>query len=215
MNETSSTTGTVAYTLSGSPPAGTSYFTFRQSYANGNDKVCYFVVSKTSGKWEKNRFGTLTYGTRNDTLSRNVMESSNGGAPILWVGDDLPLLVYVVPDSDAQDFATAGAPRRPGLRPPRRRIPPSLTTTPAPAVERLSGVWVQVAVQGLAALVGDTAPIRRRVTVPGIPVFIAWQRIEGDIECAEIPHPPRADRFGPGIEPAATISSNFVTLTPM
>jgi hypothetical protein len=102
--ETSSTTGTGAYALSGSPPAGTSYFTFRQRYSNGDDEVCYWVVSADRTKWEKNRFGTLTYGTP-DTLSRNVVESTNGDAPISWVGGDGPLRIYVVPDADAEEFA--------------------------------------------------------------------------------------------------------------
>lgn len=102
--ETSSTTGTGDYSLSGSPPAGTSYFTFRQRYSNGDDEVCYWVVNADRTKWEKNRFGTLTYGTT-DTLSRNVVESTNGDAPVSWVGGDTPLRLYVVPDADAEEFA--------------------------------------------------------------------------------------------------------------
>lgn len=102
--ETSSTTGTGAYALSGSPPAGTSYFTFRQRYSNGEDEVCYWVVSADRAKWEKNRFGTLTYGSP-DTLSRNVVESTNGDAAVSWVGGDGPLRIYVVPDAAAEEFA--------------------------------------------------------------------------------------------------------------
>lgn len=102
--ETSSTTGTSAYALSGSAPAGTSYFTFRQRYANGEDEIVYWVVNADRTKWEKNRFGTLTYGAP-DTLSRNVVESTNGDAPVSWVGGDTPLRIYVVPDADAEEFA--------------------------------------------------------------------------------------------------------------
>ncbi|MPZ31449.1 MAG: hypothetical protein GEV13_10705 [Rhodospirillales bacterium] len=101
--ETSSTTGTGAYSLSGSAPAGTSYFTFRQRYANGEDEVVYWVVNANRTRWEKNRFGTLTYGTP-DTLSRNVVESTNGDAPVSWVGGD-SLLIYCVPDSDQAEFS--------------------------------------------------------------------------------------------------------------
>lgn len=100
--ETSSTTGTGAYALSGSAPAGTSYFTFRQRYSNGDDEVCYWVVNADRTKWEKNRFGTLTYGTP-DQLSRNVIESTNGDAPVSWTGGDGPLLIYVVPDAAVSD----------------------------------------------------------------------------------------------------------------
>jgi len=102
--ETSSTTGTGSYDLSGSPPAGTSYFTFRQRYSNGEDEVVYWVVNANRTKWEKNRFGTLTYGSP-DTLSRNVVESINGDAPVSWVGGDAPLRIYVAPDADAAEFA--------------------------------------------------------------------------------------------------------------
>jgi hypothetical protein len=104
--ETSSTTGTGSYSLSGSPPAGTSYFTFRQRYSNGDDEVIYWVVNADRTKWEKNRFGTLTYGSP-DTLSRNVIESTNGDAAVSWVGGDAPLLVYVVPDSEQAEFSIA------------------------------------------------------------------------------------------------------------
>lgn len=102
--ETSSTTGTGTYSLSGSAPAGTSYFTFRQRYSNGEDEVVYWVVNSDRTKWEKNRFGTLTYGTP-DTLSRNVVESTNGDAPVSWVGGDGPLRIYVTSDSVAQQLS--------------------------------------------------------------------------------------------------------------
>lgn len=102
--ETSSTTGTGTYNLSGSAPAGTSYFTFRQRFSNGEDEIVYWVVNADRTKWEKNQFGTLTYGTT-DTLTRNVIESTNGDAPVSWVGGDLPLKLYVVQDADAAEFA--------------------------------------------------------------------------------------------------------------
>lgn len=100
--ELSNTTGTGAYSLAGAP-VGTSYFTFRQRYADGDDEVVYWVVNGDRTKWEKNRFSTLNYGTP-DTLSREVVESTNGDAAVSWVGGDTPLRLYVVPDSDAQEF---------------------------------------------------------------------------------------------------------------
>lgn len=101
--ELSNTTGTGAYGLAGAP-VGTSYFTFRQRYPDGYDKVVFWVVNADRTGWEKNRFSTLDYGSP-DTLSREVVESTNGDAPVSWVGGDLPLRIYVVPDSDAQEFA--------------------------------------------------------------------------------------------------------------
>lgn len=102
--ETSSTTGTGTYSLSGAAPAGTSYFTFRQRFSNGDDELCYWVVNSDRTKWEKNRFGTLTFGSP-DTLTRNVVESTNGDAAVSWVGGDAPLRIYVVPDASAEEFA--------------------------------------------------------------------------------------------------------------
>lgn len=102
--ETSSTTGTGPYNLSGSPPAGTSYFTLRQRFSNGEDEIYYWVVNADRTKWEKNRGGTLTYGTP-DTLSRNVVESTNGDAAVSWVGGDAPLLIYVSNDAEALEQA--------------------------------------------------------------------------------------------------------------
>lgn len=101
--ELSSTLGTGAYLLGG-VPIGSGFRTFRQEYANGNDKVCYWVVSDDGTKREKNRFGTLTYGTP-DTLTRNVVKSTDGNAPVSWVGGDHPLQVYVVPDDEAEELA--------------------------------------------------------------------------------------------------------------
>jgi len=104
--ELSNTTGTGPYALAGAP-AGTSYFTYRQRYSNGEDKIVYWVVNASRTKWEKNRFGTLTFGTP-DSLSRNVVESTNGDAPVSWVGGDLPLRIYVVPDSDQASGGITG-----------------------------------------------------------------------------------------------------------
>lgn len=102
--ETSTTTGPGTYNLSGSPPAGTSFFTFRQRFANGEDEIVYWVVSADRTKWEKNRGGLLTYGTP-DTLTRNVVDSTDGGSAISWVGGDMPLRIYVSNDAEALELA--------------------------------------------------------------------------------------------------------------
>lgn len=111
--------GTGHYVLDGAP-VGTSYFTFRQRYANGESTVCYFVRNRDRSKWEKNHMCTLTYGSSSglDELSRNVVESTNGDAPIVWNSGDLPLTIYVVADSDAMEGAITGwlAPVRHALR---------------------------------------------------------------------------------------------------
>lgn len=101
--ELSNTTGVSDYVLAGAPP-GTSYFTFRQRYPDGNIETTFWVVNPDRTKWEKNRYSTLDFGPP-DTLSRNVVESTNGDAPVSWVGGDTPLRVYVVADADAQEFA--------------------------------------------------------------------------------------------------------------
>lgn len=106
--EISSTTGTGPYSLGGAPP-GTSYFPFRQRYPDGTDTIVYYVRNVDRTKWEKNVMTTLTYGSPGaDTLTRNVIESTNGDAPVSWVSGDLPLRIYVGPDSDASEIAVTG-----------------------------------------------------------------------------------------------------------
>lgn len=119
--QTSTTTGTGPYTL-GDPPLGTSYFPFRQRIDDGDDTVRYWVVNASRTKWEKNVGGELTYGVSpgTDTLSRNVLESTNGDAPVSWVADDLPLRIYVVPDSDVEEGAISGF--LAATRPPQLKI---------------------------------------------------------------------------------------------
>lgn len=118
--QTSSTVGIGAYTL-GDPPLGTSYFPFRQRIDDGADDVRYWVVNAQRTKWEKTAGGTLTYGVSpgTDTLSRNVRESTNGDAPVAWTSDDLPLRVYIAPDSAVEEGIISGflaATRPPQLR---------------------------------------------------------------------------------------------------
>lgn len=103
--ELSNTTGFGDYFLIGRPPS-TSYFAFRDRHANGANAICFYVRNKDRTKWEKNRFSTLTYFP--DKLTRNVVESSNGDAPISWTADDLPLAIYAATDSDVLDGAITG-----------------------------------------------------------------------------------------------------------
>lgn len=72
VRDTSTTTGTGDFTLSGTAPTG--YRTFA-SVANINDNVYYCIVGQT-GEWEVG-YGTLTATT---TLQRaRVITSSNSG----------------------------------------------------------------------------------------------------------------------------------------
>jgi predicted RNA-binding protein with TRAM domain len=107
--QTSVTTGTGTYTL-GDPPLGTSYFPFRQRISNGATDVRYWVVNADRTKWEKNAGCTLTYGVSpgTDTLTRNVLESTNGDAPVSWVSGDMPLRVYIAPDSAVEEGVLEG-----------------------------------------------------------------------------------------------------------
>jgi microcystin-dependent protein len=88
--EASSTLGVSTYSLDG-PRIG--YRSFNEGYNTG-DTPYYVVRNAADTKYEHNRKGTYTTGTP-DTLSRNVLYSSNGNAPVAWVTGDLPLLVYV------------------------------------------------------------------------------------------------------------------------
>jgi hypothetical protein len=121
--ETSTTTGPGPYNLSGAPPAGTSFFTFRQRFANGEDEIVYWVVSADRTKWEKNRGGLLTYGTP-DTLTRNVVDSTDGGSAISWVGGDTPLRSW------GPRLPLAGSFTPPRRLATRRLVPRARTPTP-------------------------------------------------------------------------------------
>jgi hypothetical protein len=101
--ETSQTTGTGTYDLDG---AKGDYRSFRQGYADGDTPV-FWVRNANNTKSEKNRLGTLTYGAP-DRLSRNVVLSTNGNAPVSWTTADLPLTIYVVRDSDVDEGAITG-----------------------------------------------------------------------------------------------------------
>lgn len=87
--ETSSTIGPGTYTLDG-PRTG--YRSFDQGFNTG-DTPYYVVRNAGDTKYEHNRGGIYTSGS--NTLSRSVYLSSNGNAPVSWVNEDLPLLIYV------------------------------------------------------------------------------------------------------------------------
>lgn len=101
--EISSTIGTGAYALGG---ARAGYRSFAEGYDTG-DTPYYVVRSTDDTKYEYNRFGNYTAGGP-DTLSRNVVMSSNGGAPVSWTVDDHPLLVYVPSASEVLDDMIRG-----------------------------------------------------------------------------------------------------------
>lgn len=122
--QTSMTTGLGDFQLAAEPPVGTSYFPFRHRFGNGATVPTYWVVNDSPTakrtKWEKYRAETLTYGPPLDELSRNNLEAStNDDGPVNWQSEDLPLLVYIVPDDAAVDFAVTmglGSTRPPVLR---------------------------------------------------------------------------------------------------
>lgn len=78
VQETSTTTGTADFALAGAP-AG--YDTFAGSAALGNGAVAgYFAFMGTD--WEEG-YGVVTAGAP-DTLARNAVRSTNGGAKVNW-----------------------------------------------------------------------------------------------------------------------------------
>ncbi len=86
--ETSETLGPGTYTLEG-PRVG--YRSFDEAFDTG-DTPYYVVRNALDTKYEHNRGGVFTSGT--NTLTRSVYLSSNGNAPVSWVAEDHPLLVY-------------------------------------------------------------------------------------------------------------------------
>ena len=104
VERSSTTLGTGDYQLGGPP---NSYRSFKAEYANGETKIVYTVRNADNSKWEKNRFGTLSWGSP-DTLTRNVVKSTNGDAPVYWTADDWPLAICVVPDQDVQEGGITG-----------------------------------------------------------------------------------------------------------
>jgi hypothetical protein len=89
--ETSTTLGSGLYELEGGVIG---YRAFKDSYVTG-DQPYYVVRNSLDTKFEINRGGTFTIGTGGgDTLTRNVLLSSNSNNPVLWQIDDHPLAVY-------------------------------------------------------------------------------------------------------------------------
>lgn len=105
VERSNTTTGTGPYLLNmGAPNA---YRRFRDQFATGENEIVYMVRNAANTKWEKNRFGTLTYGTP-DQLSRAVVDSSSSGAAVSWDPTDWPLTIYIPFDHDAQESQIRG-----------------------------------------------------------------------------------------------------------
>lgn len=100
--ETSTTVGPGTYTLNG-PRIG--YRSFDEGF-NSTDTPYYVVRNAGDTKWEHNRGGVFTAGV--NTLTRNVLRSSNGGAPVSWDISDHPLLVYVPSATEIYDEIIRG-----------------------------------------------------------------------------------------------------------
>lgn len=101
--ETSTTTGTVAYTLAG--PKG-DYFPFEASFVTG-DMPVYVVRNYDNTKIEFNRGGVFTEGSP-ATLARGVWKSTNGDAPVSWTTDDHPLTIYIPGSAELHEGVVTG-----------------------------------------------------------------------------------------------------------
>jgi hypothetical protein len=77
--ETSTTTGTGAYTLAGAK--GTTFQAFSAVAAN-NDTAYYAAFDTVNGGWE---VGLGTWGTSNILTRTTILKSSNANAAVSWV----------------------------------------------------------------------------------------------------------------------------------
>jgi hypothetical protein len=100
--ESSATTGTGTYTLSGAVFSG---LTFAQGFASGGT-VAYFAQTADKSKWEFG-YGTLTIGPPR-TLTRTIVKSSNAGSAIDWQADDTKY-IFSIASADALNSLLAGA----------------------------------------------------------------------------------------------------------
>jgi len=101
--ETSTTTGTGAYTLAG--PKG-DYFPFEASF-NAGDEPVYVVRNNDNTKIEFNRGGVFTEGSPS-TLTRGVWKSTNSDAPVNWTTDDHPLTIYIPGSAELHEQVVIG-----------------------------------------------------------------------------------------------------------
>lgn len=101
--ETSTTTGTGAYTLAG--PKG-DYFPFEESFVTGDQPV-YVVRNYSNTKIEFNRGGAFTEGDP-ATLARSVWKSTNGDAAVSWTVDDHPLTIYIPGSAELHEGVVTG-----------------------------------------------------------------------------------------------------------
>ena len=98
VKDTTTTTGTGAVTLSGSPPAG-----FQSFAAIGNGNTTYYTISGGS-EWE---VGIGTYNSTGPVLNRDtVLSSSNGGSLVNFsVGTKDVFVTYPAEKSVNEDVA--------------------------------------------------------------------------------------------------------------
>lgn len=99
--ETSQSVGTGALLLDGAP-AGR----IRLVEAVGNGKAGYFTVETQDGSQWEEFWGVITAGAP-DTVTRNVIRSSNGDAPVDFGSGTKR--VYCTPNADAIRFGSTGA----------------------------------------------------------------------------------------------------------
>ena len=101
IKDTSTTTGTGAFTVSGSAPTG--YQTFSARYAVGDD-VPYVIVHQTLNEWET---GLGTYSSSNTLTRTTVRSSSNSDAAVDFSAGTKDVFVDIIA-AFANDVDTHG-----------------------------------------------------------------------------------------------------------
>lgn len=108
VKDTSTTTGTGAVTVSGTP--ATTFKTFSARYAVG-DRVPYAIVHQTLDEWE---VGRGTYSASNELTRTDVYQSSNSDAAVNFSAGTKDVFVSIVAhfandlDTHGQSLARSG-----------------------------------------------------------------------------------------------------------
>jgi len=101
--ESSATTGTGTYTLSGAVFSGR---TFAQGFPSGGT-VGFFAQTADKSKWEFG-YGTLTIGPPRTLTRGTILKSSNAGSAIDWQADDVKY-IFSIASADALAGLMAGS----------------------------------------------------------------------------------------------------------
>lgn len=101
VKDTSTSTGTGAFTVSGTAPTG--YDTFSLRYAVG-DRVPYAIEHATLDEWET---GLGTYSASNEITRTDVYQSSNSDAAVNFTAGDKTVFVHL-PATHGRRLTTRG-----------------------------------------------------------------------------------------------------------